>query len=359
MCLAADLCDRAQPYCCSCYRSAYQLANRQINLKPCAKCRLVHACDGCRDKHSTAVCTAYQTHAEIENFRINLFEETGQASVTTCTDKPRATHLPLKDSPGWYDYYVRISDKSMVKGKISSDFQKVTGSAPLAEREFQERGRLFLLLGTDTLTMPLTIVSALEDMSWSTKEALKIHIVGATGREFLAMSSFEEILHLLPSLKALHITGIGPSAWLDNEASQGYMPSRDSACCPDCQSAGRKRSLASYKGLYHNFAKASFYEKPDLIVAFNSGCADGDDAETAWDQTIRHIVASNIPSLFTTYNAEEAEHERAKMKSLGAKFLIEPGENKWKGLVPQPEFLDREFEMWFQNCWRYVIQGKV
>ncbi|CAO2658543.1 Nn.00g062660.m01.CDS01 [Neocucurbitaria sp. VM-36] len=267
--------------------------------------------------------------------------------------------MSLKNSSGWYDYYVTISDKAMIKNKISADFGKIAHSVPPAQREFEERRRFFLLLGTDTLTMPLTIVSALEDMYWTTKDTLKIHVLGATGREFLAMSSFEEILHLLPALKALHVTAIGPSAWLDDNASQGYMSSRNSACCDKCESTGRQRSLASYKGLYHSFARASFYERPDLIVAFNSGCADGDDAETSWAQTIRHIVDSNIPSLFTTYNAEEAQHERAKMQSLNARFLIEPEENKWKGLVPQPELLDREFEMWFQNCWRYIIQGKI
>jgi splicing suppressor protein 51 len=60
------------------------------------------------------------------------------------------------------------------------------------EMKDQERMRLFLLCTTDNLTMPLTVVSALEDISWE-KPHLNVHIVGATGRELVALGNFEEI----------------------------------------------------------------------------------------------------------------------------------------------------------------------
>jgi splicing suppressor protein 51 len=93
-------------------------------------------------------------------------------------------------------------------------------------------------------------------------------------------------------------------------------------------------------------------------VAFNSGCVDGDDADTDWEKTLRVIVDSNVPSLFTTYNPREAWREQAKWKSLDARFVVEPSKNKWSSLVPMPEFLDEEYDIWYQNYHRYIIKGK-
>jgi mitochondrial splicing suppressor protein 51 len=128
--------------------------------------------------------------------------------------------------------------------------------------------------------------------------------------------------------------------------------------CPPCQSQARTRTIASYQGLYHNFAATSWYKKPDLIVAFNSGFFDGDDGETDWKQTIRFIVDSGVPSLFTTYNGREAANERRMLDRLGAQLIAEPTQNKWRSLVPVPELLDEEYGFWHQNDYRYIINGK-
>ncbi|OAK99746.1 hypothetical protein IQ06DRAFT_150703 [Phaeosphaeriaceae sp. SRC1lsM3a] len=352
---------QAQPYCSSCYRSAYQLSHKEITLKACPNCQLLHHCSSCSDPHTKDVCATYQIQNQIEHFRHELFEDTGKASVIACTASPRSSLKSFAKSGGWYDYYINISDKSFIKGNITSDFSKITSAAsqgPPEKLEFEEDRRLFLLLGTDTLTMPLTIAAALEDLNLLTKPTLKIHMLGATGREFLAMSVFEEILHLVPSIKSLDITAVGPSSQLYGQGPEGYAPKYNLPCCEACTSKGKKRPLSAYKGLYHDFAASSFYERPDLIVAFNSGCVDGDDADSDWDKTIRLIVDSDVPALFTTYNPREAEHEQAKMKSLGAKFLVEPEMNKWRSAVPMPEFLDQEYEMWYQNYHRYIVKGK-
>lgn len=308
--------------------------------------------------HSKPVCTAYQIQSKIEQFRIELFEDTGKMSAMTCTQEPRHTYSPLSNCAGWYDYYINISDKAQIKGNIIPDFSGIAISAlgkDSRQDEFEERRRLFLLVATDTLTMPLTITSGLEHLQLESTTKLKVHLLGATGREFLAMPSFEEILHLLPGIKTLALTTIGPSGLSDYE--QEYVPAQNIECCPECTALARKRTFASYRGLYHDFAKSTFYEKPDIIVAFNSGCADGDDAESDWTPTLRLIVDSDVPALFTTYNAEEAGHERQKFGRLGASFVVEPAKNRWSSLVPEPEFLDKEFDMWYQNCYYYIIQG--
>jgi splicing suppressor protein 51 len=335
--------------------------DRKLALRACADCQILHHCSDCSDTHSKAVCASYKIQNQIERFRHELFEDTGKASVIACTSSPSRKYKSLAECTGWYDYYVNVSDKAFIKGNIMPDFSNISSSAAQRDvemREFEEQRRMFLQLATDTLTMPLSILAALEDLQLLKLSTLKIHLLGATGREFLGLSSFEEILHLNPALKNLDITAVGPSSWLYGQGPDGYAPKEKLPSCAACQSQGRTRPLSAYKGLYHDFATTRFYEKPDLIVAFNSGCVDGDDADDDWDRTIRLIVDSGIPALFTTYNPREAWNEQVKMKSLDAKFVVEPEKNKWSSLVPMPEFLDEEFEMWHQNHHRYVIKGK-
>ncbi|KAF1922016.1 hypothetical protein BDU57DRAFT_511119 [Ampelomyces quisqualis] len=352
---------QAQPYCSGCYRSANQLSHREITLNVCRDCRLLHHCSDCPDSHPKAMCKAYQDQNKIEHFRHGLFENTGKASVIACTEVPRSNYKSFARSEGWYDYYVNISDKAFIKGNTTPDFTSITSTVAKGgpdNKEFEEGRCMFLLFGTDTMTMPLTVIAALEDLQILDLPTIKIHLLGATGREFLAMSCFEEILHVVPSIQCLDIAAVGPSSLLAGQGPSGYAPKYPLPCCPSCQSAGKSRPISAFQGLYHDFAKSPYYEKPDLIVAFNSGFVDGDDANTDWDKSIRLVVESGVPALFTTYNPREAWGEQSKMRRLGARFVVEPGENKWRSLVPMPEFLDKEYEMWHQNYWRYIIKGK-
>jgi splicing suppressor protein 51 len=335
---------RAQAYCATCRRTAVQLSNRSTALKRCPSCRLVSSCTDCSadptTTHSPSICESYKNFAAIENFRIGFFEDTGKASPITCTQFPRKTRKLLADAAGWFEYYANISDKQQIAGIVKPDFSGVTGTSK-AEKEEQERMRMFLLCATDNLTMPLTIVSALEDISFE-KPHLNIHLVGATGRELVAMGNFEEINHLVPAIRSLHITAVGPGL-MAGEGGSPYIPKTKVECCPGCKADRRTRSIAVFQGLYHDFAERSEFEKPDLVVLFNSGWADGDDAESDWAPSIKYLIKANVPALFTTYNAQEAGHEERKLKDLGAKFSVPVGENKWKGLMPTPEFIDDEY----------------
>lgn len=350
---------QAQAYCASCRRTAVQLSTRKVALEPCNKCRLVFSCDTCppsSDTHSPSVCLAYQNYGKIEEFRISFFEDTGKASPVTCTEFPRNDRKQLADSPGWYDYFVNISDKTQIKDVVRPDFSGL-GDPPYCRAKYKvedfERMRMFLVCATDNLTMPLTILSALEDISCD-KPHLDIHLLGATGRECGGLANFEEMLHLVPGIKSLHVAAVGPSSWGVGPGSRV-----DLQCCPNCTSQGRSRSVTSYQGLYHDFARSDRYSKPDLIVLFNSGWVDGTDAESHWRPTIQLLLESGIPTLCTTYNAQEAVNEKSVMIALGAEFLVQPEKNKWCGLVPTPEFIDAEFDMWWQNSHRYIVKGRA
>ncbi|KAL5115038.1 hypothetical protein ACEQ8H_007079 [Pleosporales sp. CAS-2024a] len=353
---------QAQPYCSGCYRSLNQLGSKSMALIACSKCRLFHHCSQCPDSHTDAICANYQMQNKIEHFRNQLFEDAGKASVIVCTETPRSSFKSLAKCNGWYDYFVSISDKTFIKDCIEHDFSSITSSASkggVERQEFEESRRMFLLLATDTLSMPLSIIAALENLALTTSPTLNIHLLGATGREFLAMSAFEEILHLVPSIRTLAITAVGPSSQLTGQNATGYAAPVALANCSACTAHARTRSLSAFSGLYHDFVASSpAYAPPHLIVAFNSGCVDGDDADSAWDTTIRLIVHGTVPALFTTYNAREAAHEGATMARLGARFVVAPQVNVWRSGVAMPEFLDGEGEMWRQNDWRYIIRGR-
>ena len=49
---------------------------------------------------------------------------------------------------------------------------------------------------------------------------------------------------------------------------------------------------------YHDYAKSmgTKYTKPDLAIAFNSGCSQ---AVSSWKETIVFLKQNNIPSIFT------------------------------------------------------------
>ena len=65
-----------------------------------------------------------------------------------------------------------------------------------------------------------------------------------------------------------------------------------------------------------------------------------------------------VPALFTCYNSDEAVNEKALWAGLGGEFVMGPQENKWRSLVREMEFLDREGGIWEQNAWCYVVKGK-
>jgi mitochondrial splicing suppressor protein 51 len=75
---------------------------------------------------------------------------------------------------------------------------------------------------------------------------LRIDLIGATGRELYAMMMFEEILHLLPSLKKLHCSFVGPEVPINTEVKGDKDVVRE--CCPNCIASKRTRSANVWSG---------------------------------------------------------------------------------------------------------------
>jgi mitochondrial splicing suppressor protein 51 len=328
-------------------------------LKPCPVCHLVFTCETCTSPPSHE-CELYQHIGNIDTFKIKHFEDSGQLSCIAPTGTPRSSFRALSTASNWLEYFTEISDKKdFVSNFVTSDFSLAgTLLQTLPDLEMQEairRAWLFLLIATEELSMPLTILAALEDSSIDllTRKILSIHLIGASGKEFHNLMLFEEILHLLPSLQTLKIVLIGPNS---ASAAGGNTNEIELESCPPCSSRGRKRTVALYRCLYHDYIKESQYQKPDLAVLFHSGRSQAE--EESWHPTTKFLVEAGILTVCTTYTHREAREEVAELERLGARFIRQLGVNKWRSLVPIPEQLEREeHAMFYHNYYRYIFQG--
>ena len=348
-----DRLHRGQPYCSRCYRTAAQ-ATPSTALVRCSKCNIVTTCKTCTPRHTTQQCQQYQDFAEQELFLIDNFESNGKAETYFPTEKPRTTYMPLSSTDGWCDYYTKLSDKQMVRQMVKDDFTLRPEIADDSVRLFYQA----LRDATELLTMPLTILAALEErFSDLTKmNQINLHLLGANARESHHLMLFEEILHLLPSLSELHITLVGPM--IARDRPDGVIENNvDLGCCPPCVSQGRKRSVSIYKGAYHEYAKSLGFMKPDMAVLFHSGRSQ--EAIESWKPTTRYLVDSGITTLCTTFNETEMREETEELRSRQAKFLVEGEVNKWRSINARPDFLEEiEHSVFHQNSYRYVFKGR-
>jgi splicing suppressor protein 51 len=214
---------------------------------------------------------------------------------------------------------------------------------------------MFFLVATDTMTIPLTILAALEDTieDLSIRKKLEIHLVGATGREAQQLVLFEEFLHLLPKLENFKVVLVGPhSIYGDGDPDREIVME----CCPACTARGRKRIVSMRQKLYHDYAQTARYQKPDLAVLFHSGRSQ--EEEESWLPTTAFLVDSGTVTLCTTYNKREATEEVEELDQLGVKFIKRPEVNKWRSLVPIPEFMEVEDNYSHMNNYRYIFKGK-
>lgn len=209
---------------------------------------------------------------------------------------------------------------------------------------------------TDKLSMVITILAGLEAVfgkELEHKTSLTIHLIGATAKELDALMLFEELLHLLPNLKSIHTQFIGLE--LPRPVDSG---STELDCCEPCQAPKRTRSMGMLKGSYTDYVRSQqVFRAPDMAVLFHTGHSQ--EAVQEWKPTIRYLAHASFPSLFTSYNRKEMEEETAGLKGMGAKFIVEGVENRWRGLRPLLEVAEeREGATFFMNGFWYVVAAE-
>ncbi|KAG0648277.1 Zinc finger MYND domain-containing 17 [Hyphodiscus hymeniophilus] len=339
--------------CFSCHQQAPTLSR-------CSKCKRVWYCSQkCQKQDWTArhkqLCpklvaantlNVHRSHEPRTWAEYRRETETGQDySPRFPTDTPRTTYVPLSTAESWYDYYTKISDKSMVAGLLSPDLKPLADNANMSSA---------LIAATDELCLFLTIIAALEATHLATKPNITLHLVGANAVELGSLMLFEELLHLLPTLQNLHVVFVGPE--LPRSVS-GEDESTPLDCCPECTGLKRTRSLAMTTCAYHDYAAREGYQAPDLAVAFQTGHALEEIA--SWAPTIRYLAReARHPTVFTTFNEHEMLSELAGLKTLGARFIVEGERNRWRGMRPMLDPLEElESSAYYQHQYWYIVAG--
>lgn len=249
-----------------------------------------------------------------------------------------------------------------------------------------------LTLFTTNLSQPLSIVYGLERTygvaALENMRVLTVDIVGATNSfEAQFPDKYEEILHLLPRLRELHLRFIGPtlrapaapaSSSSSSSASMhaGNSSSSSSSSgeghvfthplCDDC--SGRKYTISFHSSMYHDFlasaassSSSSPSTAPSLIVAFNSGLhlfEQGSSNDT-WDATLRAMLSHNdTPVLLTSYSKEEQILDSARLEAYDANFVMQPTLNPFRSLLPQREPTGLpEQPHYYHNQYIFAVKG--
>ncbi|KAF9022153.1 hypothetical protein BDZ89DRAFT_1070891 [Hymenopellis radicata] len=324
-----------QSRCIGCTRTDRMLrmspsSSRYSSLATCPDCKMAFYC--CED-HWTAMRAV---HAEQPC-------EDGHDGLTQCQlnreireDVKRSHAHPNVDPEQPFAYCpARVQDAwaSLDGASWTSEYKA------LLETDLGKSEAAWLRAASEQLSFPMTILRGLEllhnDDAWTKKETLTIHIIGAYQAEVLVGHVFEEVLHRVPGIKTLKLVLTGPQ--LPELVRPFSTASMSLDVCPKCKKAGRTRIQVMRRELYHELKNE---DKPDLAVAFNTGLSE--ESPETWPETIKVLVDRKIPSVFTSYNREEAVAEGKILAKHGA-TLIKDGDmssgsrNQWGSMLMKPE----------------------
>lgn len=174
-----------EPYCYQCYRREPQL-EAGAKLNACQHCLLTSFCPSCEQTHPSAECAILQDIAADDKIIVDLRRQTGRSSTISLTKFPRKQYVPLSSANDWYDYYTRLSDMGGLRFKMNRDLRYLANDP-------KERGYVdYLRCGTNTTTIQLTLIAALEAVipNVSNRGSIYLHIVGAAGVEFASVPAF-------------------------------------------------------------------------------------------------------------------------------------------------------------------------
>lgn len=363
----------SQEYCNTCYRSEYHLrVFRKVRLESCKNCHVAFKCQECQAwNHSDQTCEFYQLFSSEEPFAIDLFNETGDVITKSPVPEPSKSSTEMASLGGWFNYFKKLHGRQEIAAVIEPnnfgfDPSLMPGISGKSSKEIERIALNYWAglraptgAGSISMTIANALYTGLPDLR--ERKSLLIHIVGAASREYGAMMMFEEILHLFPDLRTLKTVLVGPQT-PKNTGPDGKGESHgfvDHDCCPQCTAQGRQRFVATYRGMYHDFAKIEQYAKPDLAVLFHSGRTQCEVESPA--PTIRYLVDNDIVVVCTTCTKREAVEEVVQLnRDLGAKMIRRIEENKWESLVPLLETGDgAEHSVYYGDDYWYMVRGKA
>ncbi|KAJ7817667.1 hypothetical protein B0H13DRAFT_1662503 [Mycena leptocephala] len=332
-----------EPRCLSCCRTDQLIRvecsiDRSVlphTLIPCSNCRLTFACQNhwalVHTEHTQMLCEGgYDGLPQCVLNRELIEDDEWDATMLMQPELPPQYAAPLR-TYRWIPARLENTWKSLRNVTWGQKFH--------AQLELDFPGAPFspsMRRMSDILSMPMTALYALEclndNLDWTKKDVLTIHMIGAHSRELFNAICFENILHQLPEVKLVRliICGVLLESHLGDDMRGGPY---EILCCQDCKRRGRMRGNEYYDSLSRPPTQnGGSYSIPDLAIPFNSGASE---YVTGWKETAAFLVANKIPSVFTAYTAEEAVADSRILLDAHAKLIpgLGPCRNPWGSLL--------------------------
>jgi splicing suppressor protein 51 len=300
--------------CSICFKTDYEFDHEDDSKKPswrnCDTCLFGWCCsdehwDQYKHRHTPGTCADYVASRDIDRFRYNHVKNYDEP---LSHNSDLVLSEPMENFPRDWDEYHRIRSPD-VHNHAS------TGNLPPE----------LLPATTKELGQPATCLYGMcshDKTQFCTAQALTIHVVGASPNlRYPPGPVWEEILHVLPDCKTMHLSFIGPD--LDVGADQRELMKRgfEAENCPDCQSKKQKRICSFHCATYHDYHASTYFAKPDFLVAFNTGMYE--EYTESWKASLRVILDLQVPSLFTSYCLQEAVADYKVLKGLKANLLTD------------------------------------
>lgn len=278
-----------------------------------------------------------------------------------------------------------------------------------------------------TLSTPLTILYALERMSIPEapqgpalqprpvpvfrRRQLCLHLLGATSSaEALAVTKYEELLHILPDLERLEIVLVGPEVGLaaglaeeegerdeDGDEQRHEPPGEGGGLegmgglasgaaggtaggtagavehtpsshilCDVCARRGRELRISFVPLLYHDAVARGLVGRPHAAVICNGDLEQAEDFVSedgdTWESTLTLLLDRDIPTVVTARHVASSDMTVDKLETVyAAAMVLRPQINPYMGLVPHriPYPPSANYErLWYSNQYVMAFCGR-
>ena len=301
--------------CAICYKDDFRRADEdEINWVKCSKCHFGWCCSRehwgqYEELHTPEICQLFQRANHIEYCH---FQHVAKMKEYPFMAPEDTLNTALESFPGsWDDYFALRSEDHRRYARagvplpdvVADDFTTITRSQ----------------------SQPVTCLYAMYQFGISTflnkGGNLRIDVVGADSYESPPTHIWEEILHMLPTIKRLTINFVGPNACQALEVNE--YETAPVECCPTCTLNHRERHVGMFGSTYHEYfekyVESGINEKPDLVVAFNTGMYE--EYTESWTTSLQPILDMNVPCFFTSFNEGEAVQDTALLRRQNANVL--------------------------------------
>lgn len=222
-------------------------------------------------------------------------------------------------------------------------------------------------LAFNNLSFPLTLVScysllldqSLEDFphkSWESVQSLTFHVIVTSlwMEETLFLIKYEEILHLIPSLKLIHLVFIG--LYSDEELQQRNSL-KSELQCQFCKQRNKKLYFSYWTPkIYEGFWNSPSFQTADSFVAFNltPECFTNNSPHPCIS-SLRFGLEKKIPFIITCKKESDTKLILQFFINSNSLIIQPPIQNPFRGYQP---FLDPTSVDKFASFNQYFLIAK-